>query len=157
MKRAFLFFAGLALLVGIIYFNNNDERNFYGKYTFEKVSYLPYFSSSTVDYEEEKMAGTKYTIEANLFKIESADNTVEINSPYFAREEIPNNVSSLCDVRSFIGNKVQTQYTVYPKGGNKTSWRLYVSKDCLWIASVAKKADGLEIIMYIYKLSENTN
>jgi hypothetical protein len=157
MKKAFFFITGLVMLAGLIYYNNNYEHNFYGKYIFEKVSYLPLFSSSTIDFEEEKMAGTKYTIEADLFKIESAGDTDEIISPSYVREEIPNNVNSLINIRSFIGNNVQYQYTIYPKESSKTCWRLYVSHDHLWIASVANTKAGTEIIRYIYKLSSNTN
>ena len=146
-----LYVASNTAIVGC---SNKDKQNFYGAYAFEKVSYLSGLSSSTVDYVDEKMAGTEYAIKADLFKIESADNTVEISSPNYVREEIPNDFSILSDVRGFIGNEAECQYTICKKDGSKTHLRLYVSSDSLWIASYADNtADGSEIIMYIYKLS----
>jgi hypothetical protein len=130
--------------------NVSKNSSFYGLYTFEEVSYLSRLSSSTIDYKNEQMAGTKYTIKADLFKIESAKYTYEIKSPNYLKEEMPDEINILSDVRSFIGNEVQYQYSIYP-----SHWRLYVSSDCLWIASYADNtADGSEIIMYIYKLSK---
>jgi hypothetical protein len=130
--------------------NKSENASFYGIYTFEEVSYLSALSSSTIDYKNQQMAGTKFTIEADLFKIESAENTYEIKSPNYVKEEIPKDFNSLSDVRSFIGNEVKYQYSIHP-----SHWRLYVSSDCLWIASYADNtADGSEIIMEIYKLSK---
>ncbi|MDF2592824.1 MAG: hypothetical protein K0S75_2290 [Clostridia bacterium] len=130
--------------------NESKNASFYGIYTFEEVSYLSGLSSSTIDYKNEQMAGTKYTIEANLFKIESAESTYEIKSPNYVKEEIPEDINILSDVRSYIGNEVECQYSIYP-----THWRLYVSSNGLWISSYADNtADGSEIIMDIYKLSK---
>jgi hypothetical protein len=100
-------------------------------YKFEKVSYLSPLSSSTIDYINERMVGTKYIIEADLFKIESADNIVEISSPNYVKEEIQSDLSTLYDVHSLDGNEVECQYTICNKEGNKTNWRLYVSSDYL--------------------------
>ena len=144
MKKALVSIAGLILLVSLVGYSKEDKQNFYGIYTFEKVEYLSPLSSSTVDYVEEQMAGAEYTIEADLFKIESNNkyNRVEISSPNYVREKIPN--------RSIISNKVESQYNI-----DTTHRRLYVSSDSLWIASyVDNTADGLGIIMDIYKLSK---
>jgi len=100
------------------------------------------------------MAGTTYIIEENLFKIESADSIVEISSPNYVKEEIQGNLSALYDKDTIDGNKVEYQYTIYDKEGNKTNLRLYVSSDYLWVAFyVDNTANGSEIIMYIYKLT----
>lgn len=144
MKKALVSIAGLILLISLVGYSKEDKQNFYGIYTFEKVEYLSPLSSSTVDYVEEQMAGAEYTIEADLFKIESNNkyNRVEISSPNYVREKIPN--------RSIISNKVESQYNI-----DTTHRRLYVSSDSLWIASyVDNTADGLGIIMDIYKLSK---
>ena len=102
MNRKWVFLSILFLLVCLAGCNNKDMHDFYGTYTFEEVSYLSGLSSCTVDYVEKLRTGTVYTIEADLFKIESAENTVEINSPNYVREEIPNDFTILSDVRSFI-------------------------------------------------------
>ncbi|CAK7029576.1 hypothetical protein [Tissierella sp.] len=102
------------------------------------------------------MEDTKYTIQADLFKIQSTDYTVEFNSPKYVKEKIQNNTSVLSyDIDTLIGSDVDYQYTIYDKDGNKAKWRLYVSSDCLWIGTyVDNTANGSEIIMDIYKLSK---
>ena len=152
MKKAFVVIAGLILLLSSVTCSNNDKQDFYGIYAFEQVGYLSPFSSSTIGYLNKIMVGTKYTIKSDLFKIESKNiyNSVEISSPKYVKEEIPNDVSKLSDIRSFLGKKVESQYTL-----DTIHKRLYVSSDCLWIASYADNtADGSEIIMDIYKLSK---
>lgn len=93
------------------------------------------------------MAGTKYTIEADLFKIESAVDTFEISSPNYIKEDIKGDSSPLPDVKY--------QYTIHDRDDGKSNLRLYASSDCLYVASyVDNTADGSEIIMSIYKLSK---
>lgn len=155
MKRVFILIAVLILLICLSSCRNSEKQDFYGAYTFEKVSYLSPLSSSTIDYVNERMAGTKYTIESDSFKIETSDNTVEISSPNYVKEEILNNLSTLSDVYTSISDDVKYQYTIYKKDGNKTNWRIYVSPDNVWIGSYEDNtANGSEIIMYIYKLSK---
>jgi uncharacterized lipoprotein len=153
MKRLHILIAGLISLICLAGCSNNDKQGFYGTYTFEKVSYLSLLSSNSIDNINEHMAGTEYKIEAKLFKIKSAENPVEISSPSYVKDDIPDNFTVLSDVRSFIGNKVKNQYTILNKDGSKTHLRLYTSSDCLWIAFYNDNtADGSEVIMYIYKL-----
>lgn len=155
MKRVFILIAGLVLLVCLFCYGIGAKNDFYGTYTFEKVSYLAPISSSTIDYINDQMAGTKYIIEADLFKIESKDNPVEISSPNYVKEEIPNGNSTLFDVHTLDGDEIEFQYTIYNKDGSKTYWRLYASSDCLYIASyIDNTANGSEIIKSIYKLSK---
>ncbi len=152
MKKTFLIIAGLIILICFVGCSNNDKQDFYGVYTFNQVSYLSPLSSLTVDFLNKQMEGTKYTIKADLFKIETdrMDNSIEISNPNYVKEEIQKDVSPLFDIRSFIGNEVAYQYTI-----GTTHMRLYVSSDCLQIASYADNtANGSEIIMYIYKLSK---
>jgi len=154
MKRVLLtLIVVLISLVCLSCSSNSDNQDFYDTYTFEEVSYLSLLSSATIGYINERMAGTKYTIEADLFKIESADNTIEISSPNYVKEEIQNDLSALYDLHTLNDNEVEYQYTICNKDGNKTNLRLYVSSDFLWIASYADNtSDGSEIIMSIYKL-----
>lgn len=155
MKKAFVLILGIILFGCLSCRSSSDKQNFYGTYTFNEVSYLSSLSSSSISYLSENMAETEYTIKANIFKIKSKDNTTEISSPKYVKEEIPSNVTPLSDVRAFIGNDVKCQYSIYDKDGNKTKWRLYASTDCLWIASyIDNTANGSETIMYIFKLSK---
>ncbi len=154
MKKVLILITVFISLALLSCSSNTDKHDYYGKYTFEEVVYLSPLSSSTVDYLNERMAGTKYIIEADLYKIESADNTVEISSPNYVKEKVQNNSSPLFNVAILLDNEVKHQYTIYNEDGSKTHWRLYAFSDCLWVASYADNtADGSEIIMYIYKLS----
>ena len=151
MKRIGILIFLLLILSGC---SNNSEQIF-GTYVFKEVSYLSPLSSSTKDYIKEHMVGVEYTIEPELFKVKYAENSVEIISPSYVKENIPKDINKLSNIHSFIGNEVKNQYTILNKDGRKTHLRLYISSDCLWVASYADNtADGSEIIMYIYKLSK---
>jgi hypothetical protein len=156
MKRLIIFLVSLSLFVSLNGCSSNNKHNFYGTYSFEEVSYLSGLSSSTIDYYAEKMTGTKYTIEDNLFKIEYTSNdAVEISSPNYIWEEIPDDTDLFSDVRSFLGEDVEYQYTIYTEDGSKTGWRLYVSSENLWIAYyVHNTVDGSEIIKDIIRVSK---
>jgi hypothetical protein len=153
MKKVFILIFGITLIGCLSWYNNNNKQDFYDIYTFEKVSYLSPLSSSSIDYVNSRMAGAKYTIKANLFKIESEYYTIEISSPNYLKQEVSENL--LYDVHTLDSNGVNYQYTIYDKERNKTNWRLYVSSDSLWIASyVDNTANNTEIIMDIFKLSK---
>ena len=159
MKKLLAIVASLLLMVGLTSCNNY-LTNFYGTYTFDKVSYLSPVSSATVDYLEEKMAGTKYTIEEDLFEIEFAPvsevatpSIIWVVSPTCEKEELPK-LDEMVDAACVIGNEIEYQYTIYREDGSSSGWRLYVSADTLWVSSyVDNTADGSEIILFIYKLS----
>jgi hypothetical protein len=140
---------------------NEDKPDFYGVYTFDKVSYLPPESSSTIDFVNKFFKDRKYTIEPDLFKIEDTDYNVEIKSPNYVEEAIP--IREIDTVRSSIGNnEIVTQYAIYKNDGNKTFWHLYVLSDCVWIAQyeddhpvISHGQQGeFYIKMNIYKLSK---
>jgi len=156
IKRVFILIIGLISLLYLFGCSRGDEQNIiYGTFTFEKVNYLSPLSSSTKDYVNSQMEGTKYTIKEDLFKIESTEYTVEFSSPRYVKEEIPKDPSVLSDIGAFISEDVDHQYTIYDKDGNKTKWRLYVSSDYLWIGTyIDNTADGSEIIFDIYKLTK---
>jgi len=149
----------LTLLLCLSGCSNKDKQAFYGVYTFDKVSYLPPESSSTIDFVNKYFKGCKYTIEPALFKIEYSDHTFEIKSPNYVEEAIP--TYEIDTVRSSIGNdKIVMQYTIYDKDRNNTHWRLYTSSDCVWIALYENerplliKQGEYYIDMSIYKLSK---
>jgi len=148
----------LILLICLSGCNNKDKQDFYDVYTFDKVSYLPPESSSTIDFVNKYFKGCKYTIEPDLFKIEYPDHSFEIESPNYVEEAIP--IYEIDTVRSSIGNdEIVMQYTIYDNDGNKTCWRLYISSDCVWIALYEDERPLIKqgkyyINMNIYKLSK---
>ncbi|MDP4088791.1 MAG: hypothetical protein Q8930_05910 [Bacillota bacterium] len=161
MKKVLILIAGFIALILFGVCSYNPKNDFYGTYNFEKVSFLSPLSSSTIDYANEKRKGTRYTIEADIFKIEAADHVVEINSPKYVKEEVhvdsskAPDFSALSGTKALIENKIKYQYTIYNKDGGKTHWRLYYSSKGLWIASyVDNTADGSEIIMELCKLTK---
>jgi hypothetical protein len=145
----------LIILLSLIACNDKDEYNFFGTYTFDEISYLSGLSSTTKDYREEQLAGTKYIINEKQFKIENANDTVDIASPDYVKEEIPTDNTIFSDVSTFIDENIEVQYTIYEKDGSKTNLRLFFSTNNLWISSyVDNTADGSEIIMDIIKISK---
>ena len=101
------------------------KHNIYGTYKFEKVSYLSPLSSSTIDFVNDQMEDTKYTIQADLFKVESKEYTVEFSSPKYVKEKVQKDSSVLSsDIDTLICSDVDYQYTIYDKDGNKAKWRL---------------------------------
>lgn len=142
-------------LVFFVGCGNKDKHGFYGTYTFKEVTYLSPLSSATIDYLNKSMAETKYIIEKDSFKIESGNDTFEISSPNYVKEDVQVDESPLFDGRILQENEIKYQYNIKNKDGSKTNWRLYASSNYLWIASyVDNTANGSEIIMSIYKLSK---
>ena len=152
MKKLFAITAGLLAVISLTSCGN--RQGFYGTYTFEEVSYLSPVSSATVDYMNEKMAGTKYTIESDLFMVEFDDATVQFVSPTYQKEQISTVYDTLSDASCVIGNEIDYQYTIYDEDGQNTHWRIYESPTELWISSFADNtADGSEIILNIFQIS----
>ena len=100
------------------------------------------------------MAYSKYTVEADLFKIEGKDFTFEVSSPSYVKEDIQYDISPLLDDQILRDNMLQHQYVIKDKDGNKTLWKLYVSPDNLFVASYHNSAYGSEVIWEIAKLSK---
>jgi hypothetical protein len=157
MKRVVLLIVGFALIILLIFLSYNenaDIQDFYGTYTFDELIYLTEFSSSLIDTVNESRAGTIYTIETDLFKIESKDINVEISSPSYVKEDVQPVSSPLFDGDILQDNGVKHQYDIKDKDGNKTMWKLYVSPECLFVASYHNSAFGSEVIWEIAKLSK---
>jgi len=154
MKRILILMTSLILLV-LAGCSSKSEQGIFGEYTFEEVSFLSPLSSSTKDSINNQMKGSKYIINEDLFKIESEGYTVEYSSPKYVKEKISDESTMLSDIKTFIGNDVDYQYTIYDKYENKTMWRLYVSSNDIWIGKYNDHTkNGSEIIMYIYKLTK---
>ncbi len=157
MKRVVLLIVGFVVVILLIFLSNNvnvEKQDFYGTYTFDKLIYLTGLSSSSLDYANNTMADTKYTIEPNLFRIESKEFNVEISSPSYVKEDVQFNSSPLFDDHILQYNRIQYQYDINDKNGNKTKWRLYVSSECIFVASYHNSAFGSEVIWEIAKLSK---
>ncbi len=155
MKKLIAVAAGLLMVIGLA--ACSGQMGFYGTYTFGEVSYLSPVSSSTVDSLNERMQGTKYTIEQDIFSVEFADAQIEFASPTYRKEEIPTTQNALGDASCVIGNEIEYQYTIYKEDGTKSGWRLYVSSNTLWVSSFADNtANGSEIILNIFELSPNS-
>jgi hypothetical protein len=155
VKRIILLITTFVSIVFLSCAGNIDKQDFYGTYTFDKVIYLSPLSSSTIDASNKAMAGTKYVIEADLFKIDFKDNPVEISSPNYVKENVKFDSSTLFDYHTVLGNDVKYQYNINNKDGSKAHWRLYASSNSLWVASYADNtADGSEIIMNITKMTK---
>lgn len=157
MKRVVLLIVGLVAIIILIILSGNDnaeKQDFYGTYTIDKLIYLTGLSSSSLDYANNTMADTKYTIEPNLFRIESKEFNVEISSPSYVKEDVQFNSSPLFDDHILQDNRILYQYDINDKDGNKTKWRLYVSSECLFVASYHTSAFGSEVIWEIAKLSK---
>lgn len=157
MKRVVLLIVGFVLIIFILILSFNgraDKVSFYGTYTFDELIYLTAFSSSTLDYANKEWEATKYTIEADLFKIENKDFNVEISSPSYVKGDAQFDSSFLLFSEHILQDMgVKYQYDIIDKEGNKTKWRLYVSPEYLFVASYNNTAKGSEIIWEIAKLS----
>lgn len=151
--RILLLTACLILIVCLYCCSIAKKHSFYGTYTFKEVSYLSLLSSSSIDYINEQMAGTKYIIGTDSFRIEYKEKAIEIISPKYVMEEIRENSSMLPNVHSIVGKGVKYQYTIYNKDGSKTGWRLYVSSDYIWVARYITPRD-IETITEIDKLTK---
>lgn len=71
MKRIPVLTAALLLSVFLSGCAGKGGESIFGVYKFKEVSYLSPLSSSTSEFLNEKMKGSKYTIKEDLFKIET--------------------------------------------------------------------------------------
>ena len=155
MKRVVLLMVGFVSIIFLIFLSWNgdaDAQDFYGTYTFDELIYLTALSSSSLDYANKTMVDTKYTIEADLFKIEGRDSNVEISSPSYAKEDVQFDISPLFDDHILQDHGIKYQYDVMDKDGNNTNWKLYVSPEGLFVASYHNSSYGSEVIWEIAKL-----
>lgn len=154
MKKVVLLIVGFITIIFLIflaYNGNADKQDFYGTYTFDKLIYLTGLSSSSLDYATKTNADTKYKIEADLFTVE---NLVEISSPSYVKEDVQFDSSPLFDDQIIRDYGFKYQYDIKDKDGNNTNWRLYVSSECLFVASYHNSPKGSEVIWKIAKLSK---
>lgn len=131
-----------------------------GTYGFDKLLYLSGLSSSTFDYAESKMKGTKFTIGTELFEIDYPDgNDYRIEAPVYTREKISGDMIQAfekCTMEkvSISEYKVRYRYNIFTRDNQKTNFCFYVMDNQLWLSSYADNtADKSEIIMYLWKLN----
>ncbi len=157
MKQKVLFFILIILLS--FFYGCSNENSIFGNYEFKDVIFLSPLSSSTVDYMKDKMKGTKYTIQKDIFSISSKDNQYEILNPTYIKEKIDDNIiqdfnnAVFKDSISFNEYKEKHRYTIYSKNKQKAKYYLYSLDNELWIASyVDNTANKQDIIMYIFRI-----
>ncbi len=128
-------------------------------FEFEELLYLSPLSSSTFDYAENKMKGTKYIISNELFEIDYPDeDDYKIRNPKYTEEKMTDDMirafekSTMTRV-SISEYKEKYRYTIYTEENIKTNFYLYALDGQLWLSSYADNtADKSEITMYIWKL-----
>ena len=133
---------------------NVNIQDFYGTYTFDELIYLTGFSSSTISSQNISRTDTKYTIEADLFKIEGKDINVETTSPSYVKSEIKFDSFPAFDYHILKKSGLKYQYNIKDKDGNNIMWRLYVSRKAIFVASYRNSAYDTEVTWDIAKLSK---
>jgi len=127
--------------------------DFYGAYTFKEVSVLSMLSSSTIDWINERKAGSTYTITEELFEVRSDGNVFSAENPRYEECAVPEEYDGLNrDLLTLAGTYlIDAQYRVLTENGEKTYHKLYTSSaypDLIWISGYADNtADGSEILV----------
>ena len=158
MKRIGLYLAGIISIIFLIFlvflFGNDDVnlQDFYGTYTFDKLIYLTRLSSSSINTQNEKWLGTKYTIKEDLFKIEGKDINIEITSPSYVKSEIQFDSIPSFDHNILKKNGLKYQYDIKDRDENNIMWIIYVSKKDIFVASYRKSFNNTKVIWDIAKL-----
>lgn len=156
MKQKVLFFILIILLS--FFYGCSNENSIFGNYEFKDVIFLSPVSSSTIDSMKDKMEGTKYIIQKDVFKITPTDNQFEILNPTYKKEKI--NSDTVEDFNKAVFNAVSIEeykekykYTIYTKNNQKVKYYLYSLDNELWIASyVDNTANKQDLIMYIFQI-----
>lgn len=130
-----------------------------GTYEFDRLIYLSPLSSSTFDYAEGQMKGTKFTIGDELFEINRpGDEDFSLTKPGYGKEMMTEEMvrafeKSTFNTVSISEYKEKYRYTIYSEDGRKTNYYLFVMDGQLWLSSYADNtADKSEITMYLWKL-----
>lgn len=155
MKKILLF-SVLSLFIMMVGCSNDGKDNIYGEYIFEEVSYLSPISSSLKESLNERMKNSTYTIQEDLYKVQSSEVNIEVISPKYVQEKIDADSLALFDTNFFRMNNIQSQYSIYDQDGNRTNSMLFVSPNDIWIATNTSVApNGQLMIFYIFNLSNN--
>lgn len=154
MKKIFIF-SVLSLFILTVGCSSDGKDNIYGEYIFEEVSYLSPLSSSTKDSLNERMKDSTYLIHEDLYKVQTSELTIEVNSPKYVKEKIDMESLTLFNTDFFKKNNIKSQYSIYDQDGNKTNSILYVSSNDMWISTNTNVApNGQLMIFYIFKISK---
>jgi hypothetical protein len=129
--------------------------DFSGGYKFLHVSVMSALSSSTIEYQNEQMAGTTYTISNDLFEIRSKDSTFTVEKPRYEASGLSNIEKDHAlnqDIRTFVTTfDVDEQYTILKANGDKAYYKIYTSSkdpDQIWLADYNDNTqDGTEILV----------
>lgn len=128
-------------------------------FEFDELLYLSPLSSSTFDYAENRMKGTKCIITNELFELDYInEDDYKILNPKYTEEKMTGDM-----IRAFEKStmsqvliseyKEKYRYTIYDEENRKTNFYLYAMDGQLWLSSYADNtADKSEITMYLWKL-----
>ena len=153
MKKILLFSA-LSLFIIMVGCSSDEKNNIYGEYVFEEVSYLSPISSMSKDGLIENMKDSKYSIQEDLFEVQSSGLNIEVVSPKYVKEEIDDDSFAIFDVNFFKMNNIKSQYSIYDKDGNKTNSMLFASPNDLWISTNTNVTPNGQLAFFnIIKLS----
>lgn len=145
----------VSLLIFMAGCSSDEKNNIYGEYVFEEVSYVAPLSSMSKDGIKDSMKGSKYSIQEDLFTVQSSELQIEVVSPKYVKEEIDMDSLTIFETDFFKMNNIKLQYSIYDKDGNQTRSLLFASPDDLWIATNTNVTpDGQLIIFSIIRLSK---
>lgn len=101
------------------------------------------------------MKDSTYLIHEDLYKVQTSELTIEVNSPKYVKEKIDMESLTLFNTDFFKKNNIKSQYSIYDQDGNKTTSILYVSSNDMWISTNTNVApNGQLMIFYIFKISK---
>lgn len=148
MRGAWIIVLGMALAFSLSGCGGKNEL-LQGTYRFEKVHYLSLLSSSTKDYVNSLNEDTEYVIHEDVFRIIGPEETMELESPEYVREEVKES-SGFIDLDKVLQDIDAVRYVICDKDGNRSRWSLYVSGESLWIGRHNDLPDGRELLFDLY-------
>ena len=134
-----------------------NKENFYGTYVLDDIVYLS--SLSSVSYDYIKSHDTKFILNKNYFKVESSDNTLEINNATYKKEKMSKDLvnrfnRAVFNSISLSKFDVKYQYTIYDSNDEPVNFRIYLLDNTIWLSAYHNKAENEYELMNIYKLKD---
>ncbi len=130
-------------------------------YEFDGLLYLSPLSSSTFDYAESRMLGTRFTIGEERFEINYPEqDRYIIEQPTYTRETMTEDMilafeKSTFDKVLISEYKEIERYSISTRDHLKTNFYLYALDDQFWLSTYADNtADKSEITLSIWKLKQ---
>ncbi|BCN29481.1 hypothetical protein [Anaeromicropila herbilytica] len=158
MKKKFLYVFLIVFSVILLVCSRSYSSPILGVYTFDKVVYFPPFSSSSLDYIENRMKDTKCTIHKDIFRIDSSKEHVKLDHPSYEKKKMDKEMihslnKATFQLLSLSDYKNCYKYSISNNKKQKANYCLYVMDNELWLASFIKKPSiDSDIMLNIYKL-----